>query len=109
MRFTKKEDERLKWFDDWAKRMEEKYGEIVVTELNGRLYSWADALRREIYGTPDNSARRQNEPIFNRFPLTNKAMVSARFWESGNVPIWVQEPRLTVEKRKELRKECGLL
>jgi len=69
---------------NWAKRMKEKYGDIVVSKT-GDNYDWGEALCREQFG-PDW----QHYMISNDITIpTKKDLLRAIEWEKGDEPSWV--------------------
>lgn len=87
-KLSEKERTVVHYVLEWAKRMGEANGRVVV-DVSGMKYDWGQALCREQFG-PDwiNYMRTQNIIVPDEDDLER-----ALEWEQGVKPDWVSEYR----------------
>ena len=71
---------------EWAKRMSQKYGDIVL-DHNNKQYDWGQALCRERFGINWESYMRNHNIAI----PTQDDLDRALEWEDGNIPDWVKK------------------
>jgi len=69
---------------EWAQRMTEEYGSIIVAKDNQK-YDWGQALCREMFGVNWNSYMVEKNILI----PTQKDLDRALEWEKGDIPEWV--------------------